>query len=272
MTRFDIAWRFCATLSSNQWFMCFVSNQTRLKLLNIFNCIMSTKTIEFDVFARTERENTQVTSSMIIASSTTLSESQSYQKFLEQNEIVERLRQIIMSMINIMLKNVDLNDKWWIELIKTINYFRNRSSMIDKSIIFYEIDTKRKFFLAHFRRNWDNRLCYETKIDHEIKKTNSHIIFDCSRELRRESHLLNATSQRNHLSCFVCHLNQEKAFTWRRNRNIVKAINFRIIQFFDEKTSFKVKFDNNSHFDSDLSSKDVVVLVLVINHWNQYVI
>jgi hypothetical protein len=55
-------------------------------------------------------------------------------------------------MINIMLKNVDLNNKWWIELIKTINYFRNRFSMIDKSIIFYEIDTKRKFFFAHFRR------------------------------------------------------------------------------------------------------------------------
>jgi hypothetical protein len=55
-------------------------------------------------------------------------------------------------MINIMLKNVDLNDKWWIELIKTINYFRNRFSMIDKSIILYEVDTKRKFFFAHFRR------------------------------------------------------------------------------------------------------------------------
>jgi hypothetical protein len=55
-------------------------------------------------------------------------------------------------MINIMLKNVDLNDKWWIELIKTINYFRNRFSMTNKSIIFYEIDTKRKSFLAHLRR------------------------------------------------------------------------------------------------------------------------
>jgi hypothetical protein len=73
-------------------------------------------------------------------------------EIFEQNEIVERLRQIIMSMINIMLKNVDLNDKWWIELIKTINYLKNRSSMIDKSIIFYEADTKRKFFLAHLRR------------------------------------------------------------------------------------------------------------------------
>jgi hypothetical protein len=32
-------------------------------------------------------------------------------KTLKQNEIVERLRQIFMLMINIMLKNVDLNDK-----------------------------------------------------------------------------------------------------------------------------------------------------------------
>jgi hypothetical protein len=55
-------------------------------------------------------------------------------------------------MINIMFKNVDLDDKWWIELIKTINYFRNRFSMIDKSIISYEVDTKRKSSFAHFRR------------------------------------------------------------------------------------------------------------------------
>jgi hypothetical protein len=55
-------------------------------------------------------------------------------------------------MINIMFKNVDLNDKWWIELIKTINYFRNRYSMINKSIIFFEIDTRRKFFFVHLRR------------------------------------------------------------------------------------------------------------------------
>jgi hypothetical protein len=55
-------------------------------------------------------------------------------------------------MINIMLKNVDLNDKWWIELIKTINYLRNRFSMTNKSIISFEIDTRRKFFFAHLRR------------------------------------------------------------------------------------------------------------------------
>jgi hypothetical protein len=73
-------------------------------------------------------------------------------KILEQNEMIERLKQIIMSMINTMLKNVDLDDKWWTELIKTINYFKNRSSMIDKSIILYEADTKKKFFLVHLRR------------------------------------------------------------------------------------------------------------------------
>jgi hypothetical protein len=55
-------------------------------------------------------------------------------------------------MINIMLKNVDLNDKWWIELIKTINYFRNRFSMTNKSIILFEADTRRKFFFVHLRR------------------------------------------------------------------------------------------------------------------------
>jgi hypothetical protein len=55
-------------------------------------------------------------------------------KTSKQNEVVERLRQILMSMINILLKNVDLNDKWWIELIKIINYFRNRFSMINKSV------------------------------------------------------------------------------------------------------------------------------------------
>jgi hypothetical protein len=65
-------------------------------------------------------------------------------------------------MINIIFKNVDLNDKWWIKLIKIINYFRNRFSMIDKSIIFYEIDTKKKFSFAH--------LCRIETIDYVMKR------------------------------------------------------------------------------------------------------
>jgi hypothetical protein len=35
---------------------------------------------------------------------------------------------------------------------KSINYLRNRFSMINRSITSFEIDTKRKFFLAHLRR------------------------------------------------------------------------------------------------------------------------
>jgi hypothetical protein len=53
-------------------------------------------------------------------------------------------------MINIIFKNIDLNDKWRIELIKTINYFQNRFSMMNKLVIFYKIDIKKNFFV-HFR-------------------------------------------------------------------------------------------------------------------------
>jgi hypothetical protein len=64
-------------------------------------------------------------------------------------------------MFNIIFKNVDLINKWWIELIKTINYFRNHFSIIDKSIIYYEIDTKKKSFFAHFR--WIKTIDYVMK-------------------------------------------------------------------------------------------------------------
>ncbi len=37
-------------------------------------------------------------------------------------------------------------------MIKTISYLWNRFSMIDRSITLYEVDTKRKFSLAHLRR------------------------------------------------------------------------------------------------------------------------
>ncbi len=70
----------------------------------------------------------------------------------KQNEVVERLRQILMSMTSIMLKDVDLNDKWWIELVKTVNYLRNRFSMTNRSITSFEADTKRKSSFAHLRR------------------------------------------------------------------------------------------------------------------------
>ncbi len=64
----------------------------------------------------------------------------------------------------------------------------------------------------------------------------------------------------------------KKAFarSWNLNRNIVKTIDLWINQFFDEKTSFRIKFRNNFHFDSDFSIN--VYVILVVNHWNQYII
>jgi hypothetical protein len=74
-----------------------------------------------------------------------------------------------------------------------------------------------------------------------MKKIDFKNVFDRARKIRERSHLSNDASQRDHSSCLVCYLNQEKAFVQCRdlNRNIVKAIDFRINQFFDEETNFK---------------------------------
>jgi hypothetical protein len=129
----------------------------------------------------------------------------------KQNDVVERLKQIFMSMTIIMLMNVDLNNKWWIELIKTINYFRNRFSMINKLIIFYEIETKRKSFFAYLRRIETTNYAMKRKSITKWKKTCFQIISRRARRIQRESHLSNAALQRDHLSCLVYHRNQEKA-------------------------------------------------------------
>jgi hypothetical protein len=113
-------------------------------------------------------------------------------------------------MINIMLKNVDLNDKWWIELIKTINYLRNRSSTTSRSIISFEIDTKWKSSFVYFRRIETTNYVMKRKSIRKWKKVCSQIVFCRICRLRKKSHLLNVTSQWNHLSCFICYLNQEK--------------------------------------------------------------
>jgi hypothetical protein len=72
----------------------------------------------------------------------------------KQNEIVEHLKRIFLLMINIMFKNVDLNDKSWIELIKTISYFWNRFLIINKTMILYKIDIK-KIVSRSFASNWN---------------------------------------------------------------------------------------------------------------------
>ncbi len=103
--------------------------------------------------------------------------------------------------------NVDLNNKWWIELIKIINYLRNRFLMTNKLIILYEIDTKRKSFFAHLCRIETKNYVMKRKSITKWKKLVFKIVFRRARKILEESHLLNVTSQRNHLSCLVCHMN-----------------------------------------------------------------
>jgi hypothetical protein len=183
-------------------------------------------------------------------------------KTSKQNEIVERLKQILMSMINIMLKNVDLNDKWWIELIKTINYLRNRFSMINKWITSFEIDTRRKFSFAHLRRIEITNYVMKRKSITKWKKTCFQMIFCRACKLRKKSHLSNVKFQWDHLSCLVCYLNQEKArkIIFFYFLNIDKTIDHRINHIFDKKTSSEVEFDNHFH-----------VFVLTIN-WCRFIL
>jgi hypothetical protein len=148
-------------------------------------------------------------------------------------------------MIIIMFKNVDLNDKWWIELIKTINYLRNRFSMIDKSIIFYEIDTKRKFFFVHFRRietiDYVMKRKSITKWKKLISKSFSIVLVKYE-----EDHIYRMLRFNEIIYRVSSHLNQEKTrrIIFRRN---LKTINLWINRIFDEKTSSRVKFDNHSY-------------------------
>ncbi len=100
-------------------------------------------------------------------------------------------------MINIMLRNVDLNDKWWIELIKTINYLRNRFSMIDRLINLYEIDTKKKFFFAHFRRIETIDYVMKRKSITKWKKLISRSFSIVFVKYKKKSHLSNVTLQRD---------------------------------------------------------------------------
>jgi hypothetical protein len=126
-------------------------------------------------------------------------------------------------------------------------------SFFDHRQIYYFLRSRheKKILFRSFSSNRDNRLRYETKIDHEIKKIDFKIVFDRVCKIREKSHLSNVACQRDHLSCFVRHLNQEK--TWRINSrwdhkwNINKTINYWINSIFDEKTSFKIEFDNYFH-------------------------
>jgi hypothetical protein len=199
-------------------------------------------------------------------------------KISKQNEIVERLKQILISMISIMLKNVDLNDKWWIELIKTINYLRNRFSMTNKSIILYEIDTKRKSFLAHLRRiettnyamkrksitRW-KKLALRSFLAVFVKYERNHIyqMLRLNEIIYRVSFVIWIKKKREE-SFFVETLNEISA-----KRSIIKSIEFStknrafesnsIIEFSMKRQSFELNSIIILIFSSQLNQSIIVV-------------
>ncbi len=115
--------------------------------------------------------------------------------------------------------------------------------------------------------NWDNRLCHETQINHEMKKVCFQIVFCRICKLREESHLSNVTFQWDHLSCFVCYLNQEKAkkIIFFHFWNIDKTIDYRINHILDEKTSFEIEFDNHFHVFVSTQSINCCRLIFLSN-------
>jgi hypothetical protein len=107
-----------------------------------------------------------------------------------------------------------------------------------------------------------------------MKKACSQIVLCCACKLRKKSYLSNVTSQWNHLSCLVCYLNQEKAriifsYFW----NIDKTTRHRIRHTLDEKTSFKVEFDNHSHafVSAQLISWCRLILLSTLNSENKHI-
>lgn len=69
----------------------------------------------------------------------------------EQNGAAERLNQTLLRKASTMLKDLALDKKWWIELIKTANYLRNRSPVANLNVTPYEASTGIKPQLGHLK-------------------------------------------------------------------------------------------------------------------------
>jgi hypothetical protein len=143
-----------------------------------------------------------------------------------------------------------------INRINQNNQLSSKSLFDDKQInYFFRSWHETKIFFRSSLSNWNNRLCHETQVNHEMKKANSQIVFRRVRKIRKKSHLSNAASQRNHLSSLVRHLNQRKARRIINCLNLIdKKISHRISYIFDEKTSSEVEFRDHSHFFVSIQS------------------
>ncbi len=67
----------------------------------------------------------------------------------QQNGSAERLGQPLLRKASAMLKERNINIKYWPEMIRTVNYLRNRQPVTDKSMTPFEANYGRQSQLGH---------------------------------------------------------------------------------------------------------------------------
>ena len=70
----------------------------------------------------------------------------------QMNEFVERLNETLLRKTNTILKDADLNLKWWLKLIATVNLYRNISLVFDRIVISFEVFIEHFYNYDHLRR------------------------------------------------------------------------------------------------------------------------
>jgi hypothetical protein len=131
------------------------------------------------------------------------------------------------------------------------NWLFSKSFFNDKQINhFLRIWHEMKTLFRSSSSIWNNELCHETQINHEMKKICFQIVFCRVCKLREKSYLSNVTLQWNHLSCFVYYLNQKKAktnhfFSFLKHRQ-------------NDRSSNQIIFSTNKQV---LKSNSIIILV-----------
>ena len=93
----------------------------------------------------------------------------------QMNECVERLNETLLRKTNIMLKDANLNLKWWSKLIATINLYRNISLVFNIFVISFEVSIEPFYNYSHLRRIEQKDEALNIKFFTSWKKFNARI-------------------------------------------------------------------------------------------------
>ena len=93
----------------------------------------------------------------------------------QMNELVERLNETLLRKTNTMLKDADLDLKWWSKLIATINLYRNISLVFDRIVTSFEVSIEHFYNYSHLRRIEQRGEALNIKFFTSWKKFNDRI-------------------------------------------------------------------------------------------------